>query len=232
MSGAHDATTTTDATVVPVLLHGHSCAAATGGDVDFKPSALIFDCDGTVLDTMEWYYPSWEAVCHPYGIKFSRKKFYSLAGVPVKEIFDIILKEQDIRAVTSEQLVREKRAVVAEQRKVSVPGCIECVCDIVRANYGKVKMAIASSGHKQHVIDGLRENNMLEYFDVVVTHEDVCSGKNKPEPDIFLLAAKELNVDPKECRGFEDADVGMTALVAAGMDACDVRKMTAYPHHF
>ena len=129
-----------------------------------------------------------------------------------------------------DDLLAKKRAIVEEQRKISVPGKIECVCDIVRANYGKIPMAIASSGIKEHVEEGLQENGLLHFFDYVITHEDVSA--NKPAPDIFLLAAEKLNIPPGNCRGFEDADVGMKALRAAGMDACDVRKMAAYPHKF
>ena len=128
--------------------------------------------------------------------------------------------------------MREKRAIVEERRKTSVPGRIDCVCEIVLANHGKIPMAIASSGIRAHVVEGLRENGVLDYFDVVVTHEEVPNGKNKPEPDIFLLAAAKLGVDPARCRGFEDADVGMQSLKAAGMDAVDVRRMAAYPHKF
>ena len=181
---------------------------------------------------MEWYYPSWHFVCKKYGVEFSKKKFYSFAGIPVGNIFAALLEEQDIQTVTVETLLAEKHEYVENQRKESVPGRIECVCEIVRANKGIFPMAIASSGHRKNVVDGLRENGMLDYFDVIVTHEEVPEGKNKPAPDIFLLAAKKLGIDPTACRGFEDADVGMESLRAAGMDACDVRKMEAYPHKF
>ena len=219
-------------TTTTPLHDGLGCAMETNANPTFTPQALIFDCDGTVLDTMEWYYPSWETVCNKYNIDFSRKKFYSLAGVPVANIFATILEEQNITHVSITTLMEEKHAIVEEQRHTSVPGRIECVCDIVRANHGRLKMAIASSGHKQNVLEGLKENDMFKYFDAVVTHEDVPEGKNKPAPDIFLLAAKQLGVDPTLCRGFEDADVGMASLRAAGMDACDVRKMKDYPHKF
>jgi HAD superfamily hydrolase (TIGR01509 family) len=73
---------------------------------------------------------------------------------------------------------------------------------------------------------------MLKYFDVIVTHEDVKSGLNKPAPDIFLLACEKLGILPEHCRGFEDADVGIQALNSAKIDAIDVRKMKNYPHTF
>ena len=198
----------------------------------FTPRGLIFDCDGTVLDTMEWYYPSWEATCTNHGIRIDRAKFYSCAGIPVRGIFAKLLEEQGITGLNIDDLMAEKRAIVEERRKVSVPGRIDCVCEIVMANHGKLPMAIASSGIKSHVIQGLKENGLLDYFDAVVTHEDVPEGRNKPAPDIFLLAAERIGVDPSFCRGYEDADVGMESLRAAGMDAVDVRRMDKYPHKF
>ena len=215
------------------LLLATAAARETGADPAFRPAALIFDCDGTVLDTMEWYYPSWEQTCGSHGIAITRQKFYSCAGIPVREIFAKLLREQELEGtVDVDELLAEKHAIVEAQRKVSVPGMIDCVCDIVKHNHGKVPMAIASSGIKKNVLEGLKENGMLRYFDAVITHEDVASGKNKPAPDIFLLAAERLGVEPTACRGFEDADVGMESLRAAGMDAVDVRKMAAYPHKF
>ena len=215
------------------LLLGAGAARETGADPNFSPAALIFDCDGTVLDTMEWYYPSWEETCKNHGIAISRAKFYSCAGIPVREIFAKLVAEQKLEGtVDIDELLAEKHAIVEAQRKVSVPGVIDCVCEIVKYNHGKVPMAIASSGIKANVLEGLKENEMLQYFDAVITHEDVPSGKNKPAPDIFLLAANRLGVEPSRARGFEDADVGMESLRAAGMDAIDVRKMINYPHKF
>jgi len=89
-------------------------------------------------------------------------------------------------------------------------------------------MAVASSGIRSHVLASLQEHGLLEYFDAVVTCEDIVNPK--PAPDIFLEAAKRINCDPKRCRGFEDADIGMTALKAAGMQAVDVRLLKEYPH--
>ena len=171
-------------------------------------------------------------VCGDAGLSITREKFYSFAGVPVNEIFKALCTEQNRDDIDIDELMQKKRAFVVERRKMQKPGRIDCVCEIIEANYGKIPMAIASSGIKSHVLEGLEENGVLQYFDVVVTHEDVASGRNKPAPDIFLLAAEKLGIEPVLCRGFEDADAGMEALIAAGMDACDVRKMEAYPHKF
>ena len=151
-------------------------------------------------------------------VNFQVKALIFYCDDTVAEIFQTLLTEQNITSVTIEQLLLDKRAFVEQRRKESVPGRIECVCEIVKANHGKIPMGIASSGIKSHVLTGLKENDMLQYFDVVVTHEEV-PGRNKPLPDIFLLTAEKLKVEPKFCRGFEDADVGMESLRAAEADS-------------
>lgn len=104
---------------------------------------------------------------------------------------------------------------------------IEMVVDIARKYHGKVPLAVASSGNREHVMATLRNEGILDLFDAVVTAEDIANPK--PAPDIFLLAAHKIGCDPTKCRGFEDAEVGMKALRAAGMEAIDVRKMPGYP---
>merc|ERR1712007_175836 len=104
------------------------------------------------------------------------------------------------------------------------PGEIDCVTKIVKENFAKkesegfLPMAVASSGDKAHVHADLERNDLLKYFEAIVTVEDVPKGRGKPNPDLFLLACEKLNIEPKYCRGFEDADLGMQALEAAEME--------------
>ena len=111
-------------------------------------------------------------------------------------------------------------------QKVGQPP-IKCVIDIVKKYYGKKPMAVASSGIREHVLESLRINNLEMYFDHVVTAEDVQNSK--PDPEIFLLAATKIGCNPKYCRGFEDGDVGLQALRAAGMEVIDVKLFDGYP---
>lgn len=97
------------------------------------------------------------------------------------------------------------------------------VMEIVRANYGKKPMAVASGGTSETVVGILNHCNIKQYFDVIVTSEDVENPK--PAPDTFLEAARRMNVAPEKCRAYEDADMGLKAIVAAGMDAVDIRPM-------
>ncbi len=100
---------------------------------------------------------------------------------------------------------------------------IHAVVEIARANYGKIPMAVASGGTQQIICDVLEHLEIRHLFGAVVTSEMVKN--QKPAPDIFLEAARRIGVDPKFCRGYEDTELGLQAIRAAGMEAVDVRKM-------
>ena len=167
-----------------------------------------------------------------FGIELSKKRFFAFAGVPVPDIISTLIEEQFADGTREkpsvDEIIKEKKKIVAEDKKVSPPGIIECVVDVVKKYHGKIPIAVASSGTKQHVTEDLERNGLTKYFDAIITCEDVVNGK--PAPDIFLLACKKINVPPEKCFGYEDADVGMTALQAAGIHAIDVRLMEGYPH--
>ena len=190
--------------------------------------ALIFDCDGTLVDTMPAYYKSWTMINEKYGLELSEERFYSLAGVPVKDIIKLMIDEAGkTGSLTVDEVFKSKcefgERAIAE---VGTPR-IECVCDVARKYKNKIPLAVASSGNREHVLSSLRDNGILDLFDAVITCEDVSNPK--PAPDIYLLAAKRLGVDPTKCRGFEDGEVGMQSLRAAGMEAVFVCDWEGYP---
>ncbi len=104
---------------------------------------------------------------------------------------------------------------------------IDAVIDIIKQYYGKLPIAVASSGNRSHVMSSLTSSNITHYFDAIVTIEDVQNPK--PAPDLFLEASRRLGKDPRYCRGYEDADLGMESLRRAGMEAVDVRLLDKYP---
>ena len=97
------------------------------------------------------------------------------------------------------------------------------VMQIVREQHGKLPMAIASGGTHETVEGILQHCSIRHYFDAIVTSQDVENPK--PAPDTFLEAARRIKVAPEKCRAYEDADMGLKAIVAAGMDAVDIRPM-------
>jgi beta-phosphoglucomutase-like phosphatase (HAD superfamily) len=102
---------------------------------------------------------------------------------------------------------------------------IHAVVEIAKANFGKIPMAVASGGTQPIIIGVLEHLKIRHLFGAVVTSEMVKN--QKPAPDIFLEAARRIGVKPELCRGYEDTDLGMQAIRAAGMDAVDVRHLLA-----
>ena len=189
---------------------------------------LIFDCDGTLVDTMPAYYESWRRLCENNDLSLTEEEFYGFAGVPVPEIIAAVVKKSGKKGKLNEaDLLKEKASYGHDSLKKIGQPVIDCVVDIVKKYHGKLPMAVASSGIRSHVMESLRCNNLEHYFDAIICGEDVENPK--PAPDIFLLAAKKIGVDPSKCRGFEDGEVGLQALKAAGMEVVDVKLMEGYP---
>jgi len=184
------------------------------------PKALIFDCDGTLADTMPLHWRAWQVVAKRYDLHFPEDRFYSLGGVPSRDILRMLSEEQN-RPLDPLVAAKEKEAAylpfVGEVRE------IEAVVSIARANHGKIPMAVASGGILPHITKVLSHLGILNLFQAVVTSEDVKN--QKPAPDIFLEAARRLGVEARDCRAYEDTDLGLQAIRAAGMDPVDVREL-------
>ena len=102
-------------------------------------------------------------------------------------------------------------------------GVIEPVVNIIKAYAGKLPMSVATGGTRSLCSKTLSALGLLDYFQAMVTADDVQHGK--PAPDIFLEAARRMNVPPKLCCAFEDAELGLASANAAGMLAIDIRPM-------
>ena len=187
-----------------------------------EPEGLIFDCDGTLVDTMPIHFKAWSSTTKVHGLVFPEDRFYALGGVSPFEVLRILSSEQGVK-VDPEAVTREKEARYMEL--IAEADEIPEVMQIVRENHGKIPMAVASGGTPETVEGILDHCGIRHYFDAIVTSEYV--EKPKPAPDTFLEAARRINVAPEKCRAYEDADMGMKAILAAGMDAVDVRDMLA-----
>lgn len=186
--------------------------------------ALIFDCDGTLVDTMPAHYRAWCAALEPLGIAFSEERFYSLAGVPTAAIVELLAREQGVECDAA-AVARNKDALylALEHRGDG----IDAVVRVARRELDRRKLAVASGGKREVVISTLRAAGLLELFPVIVTAEDVQHGK--PAPDVFLRAAELLAVPPSRCAVYEDADLGLEAGRSAGMLVVDIRPWTHDP---
>lgn len=184
--------------------------------------ALIFDCDGTLADTMPLHWQAWQVVTTRHGLTFPEARFYALGGVPSRHILQMLREEQRL-SIDPIAVSREKEEEYL--KLMAQVGPIHEVVEIAKDHVGKLPMAVASGGTKPVIEKVLRHLSIRDLFGAVVTSEDVVH--QKPAPDIFLEAARRLGVAPENCRAYEDTDLGLTAIRAARMDAVDVRTLIA-----
>lgn len=181
-------------------------------------SALIFDCDGTLADTMPGHFAAWVTALRAGGGDITEERFYQNAGVTSAAIIDALNKDFGY-GLDVPKTVEAKEKMYVEGLHEIVE--ITAVADIARAHTGKVPMAVASGGLLSVVHATLDAIGLRPLFDAVVTAEDVVHGK--PAPDIFLKAAALLGVAPQDCIVYEDGDPGIVAARTAGMRVIDVR---------
>ncbi len=146
--------------------------------------ALIFDCDGTIVDTMPVHYAAWVKALTPHHLKFSEERFYSFAGAISSHIVAILAKEQGITCDPI-QVAHEKEAIYEASLQNLEP--IHSVVAIARREHGRRKLAVASGGRVRAVRESLSVIHVEQLFEVIVGAEDVAHGK--PAPDLFLKAA-------------------------------------------
>lgn len=186
---------------------------------------LVFDCDGTLADTMPAHFVAWTATMDRYGISFPEDRFYALGGVPAPKIVAMLFAEQG-KTITPAQVMEiadeKEREFVQYLHKVTA---VDPVASIAREFYGKLPMAVASGGYRHIVERSLELIHIRHLFNAIVAHEDV--EHPKPAPDPFLLAAKRLGVRADRCCAFEDTDLGLQAARAAGMTVVDIRQLCA-----
>ena len=177
-------------------------------------AAFIFDCDGTLADTMPTHYRAWQTALGAHAEIFPEAMFYELGGVPTSRIVEIINERHGL-AIPVESTVAHKESVFLELSPAVA--AIEPVVALARRYHGVKPLAVASGGHRRIVMTTLRALGIADLFQAVVTAEDYQRGK--PSPDPFLEAALRLGVAPESCLVFEDTATGIAAATAAGMQS-------------
>jgi beta-phosphoglucomutase-like phosphatase (HAD superfamily) len=186
-------------------------------DIDPKAKGLIFDLDGTLADTMPIHYVAWKNAAALYDIDFTPELFMELAGIP---LFPTVEKLNQIfgKSIDPRELGDIKEAEF--EKNMHLTPEIKIVTDLVRANYGKIPMAVGTGGSRRLSLKTLEIIGLRQYFDVLVTSEDVAHFK--PHPETFLKCAEQMGVAPADCEVFEDGILGMQAARTAGMMVVDV----------
>lgn len=167
---------------------------------------------------MPLHFLAWHETMSSYGIAFPEDRFYSLGGMPSNRIIEMLSKEQGI-TIDSNVAAMEKEQAFLKRIGLLVP--IDPVVEIAVESRGQKPIAVASGGFRDVIMQQLEQIQMADWFDTVVTAED--TARHKPEPDVFIEAARRLGVDAQHCLVFEDADLGIEAALRAGMPCIDVR---------
>jgi HAD superfamily hydrolase (TIGR01509 family) len=181
--------------------------------------AYLFDCDGTIADSMPLHYVAWSRALAERGCEFSEELFYAWSGMSVAEII-CTLNEQCGLCMPVADVAQRKEELYFENlpQLKAVPEVLEHI----EASYGRIPFAVVSGSTRESVTASLTALHLLDKFETLV-----CAGdymKSKPDPEPFLIAARRLGVAPRECLVFEDADMGIEAATAAGMASVKVAK--------
>jgi beta-phosphoglucomutase family hydrolase len=179
---------------------------------------LVFDCDGTIADTMPLHYRAWVTALKEHDADFPEAMFYEMAGMPTPRIIQILNERHGWNMPIAETAELKESMFLELLPQVTA---IEPVATIVRAQAGSLPMAVATGGTRAVCARTLEFLGLISYFQAIVTADDVEHGK--PAPDIFIEAARRLNISPELCMAFEDADLGVQAAHDAGMHVIDIR---------
>jgi beta-phosphoglucomutase family hydrolase len=188
-------------------------------------SGYIFDCDGTLADTMPLHYRAWARIVAELGGELSESQFYQLGGKPTEQILELLREEHGLHVKDVGHAAARKEEYFMEMIHEVKP--IEPVVNIARQLRGFKPMAVASGGFRQQIEQTLDLLGIRSLFDVVVCVEDYVRGK--PFPDPFLEAARRLKVVPAECLVFEDSQLGIDAAHSAGMQCVFVPRLDQDP---
>ncbi len=174
--------------------------------------AYLFDCDGTIVDSMPLHYIAWKKALAEWNCSFEERLFYAWGGRPVTEII-AALNQRDELNMPVDAVARRKEDLYFEllPQIKAIPEVVEHI----EAKHGHIPLAVVSGSRRDSVLGSLTALHLIDKFDVLVCAEDYARGK--PAPDCFLVAAERLGVPPEDCLVFEDTDLGIEAATAAGM---------------
>jgi HAD superfamily hydrolase (TIGR01509 family) len=179
--------------------------------------AYLFDCDGTIVDSMPLHYVAWKKALREWNCEFSEELFYAWGGRPTPEIISTLNQMQRLSMPVESVAHRKEEFYFAMLPELkAVPEVLEHI----EAQHGRIPFAVVSGSARDSVTASLETLKLLDRFETLV-----CAGeyqKSKPDPEAFLLAASRLDVAPKSCLVFEDTEMGIQAATSAGMASVKV----------
>ncbi|RDV25546.1 beta-phosphoglucomutase family hydrolase [Alteromonas aestuariivivens] len=179
---------------------------------------IIFDMDGTLIDSMGSHIEAWEQTCLHYGYPFDEAYMHGLGGVPTQKTAEILNQKFGLN--------HDPRDVAVYKRLVwesmdHTPTLIDETYQLFCHYRPSKQIAIGTGAERPHAEHLLQHHDLLDKLDALVTATDVTHGK--PHPETFVTAAQEMGLQPSECIVFEDTEIGFQAAQSAGMDCILVR---------
>ncbi|MGM3159197.1 fructose-1-phosphate/6-phosphogluconate phosphatase [Dickeya undicola] len=181
---------------------------------------LIFDMDGTILDTEPTHSLAWQQVLAKHGMSYDDDAMTALNGAPTWRIAEVIINQHQ-SDLDPYRLAAEKAALTETMLMDTVQPLP--LIDVVKAYHGRRPMAVGTGSTHGLADRLLRHLGLRDYFSALVGADDV--QRHKPFPDTFLRCATLIQIAPEHCLVFEDADFGLQAAASAGMDVIDVRTL-------
>jgi beta-phosphoglucomutase family hydrolase len=182
-----------------------------------QAKALIFDLDGTIANTMPNHFRSWRKAVVPYGIDFNATLFMQLTGMPRTATIE---KLNDMFGTKMNPDIVGKVKEDHFKTLVNLTEEITVVTDVIRKYHTLLPMSIGTGSTKNGAKKTLKVIGFENYFDIVITADDIIN--HKPHPETFLKCAELMRVKPQDCVVFEDGILGMNAAEEAGMMVIDV----------
>jgi len=180
--------------------------------------ALIFDCDGTLVDSIPLHFEAWEKTFITHRRSYPHEFLVEKNGLTAVEIIEEYNKVFNDN-LNIKQFAEEKAMRVKEK----LPGVkpIIAVADVISRYKEILPLAVCSGSPREDVMIAIRAIGFENIFEFIITADDGL--RPKPFPDMFLEAARRLDVEPGECQVFEDCDLGIEAVKNASMVATDIR---------
>lgn len=179
-------------------------------------AGFIFDLDGTLINTMPLHYRAWDSAMRKHGLAeaLNEDLFYSMGGVPTVRVAELLGAHYGLSLNAAEVEVTKEEMFLETINGVEL---IVPVVEFARRAALTHPISIATGGMPEIALPAIKAAGLDGLFQIIVTPADVAPGRGKPEPDMFLLAAKKMGVPPEKCLVFEDAEPGIRAALAAGM---------------
>lgn len=191
--------------------------------IDFVPAAVLFDMDGLMLDSEQAMLEAWRAAAQAEAIEAGDSLWLAMVGMHDRASFALLSEHLGEEAATrlrgTSEGLYDRRVATGLPRK---RGLLELL-DLLEAH--GVRKAVATSTRRERALSKLASSGLIERFAVIVTGSDV--EHPKPAPDIYLSAARQLGVDPRDCLVLEDSEPGVRAALAAGATPVQVPDLVA-----